>query len=65
MIPVASSEAEPIYFFVEKPGHPQIVVVTEDGTVLRGRKGARTDNGITKVLGWESHFSSCPGRSHK
>lgn len=61
-IPVAANEAEPFYFFLDKPGHPQIVLVTEEGEILRGRRGSQHDNGVTRVLGWESHFSSCAGK---
>lgn len=60
-VPVAAGDPEPFYFFLDKPGHPQVVIVTEGGEVLRGRKGSQHDNGVTKVVGWESHFSSCPG----
>lgn len=60
-IPVPAGDPEPMYLFPDQGGHPQVVVVLENGEVLRGRKGAPTDDGVLRVLGWESHFSSCPG----
>ncbi len=60
-VPVAAGDAEPFYFFPDQPGHPQVVVVTEGGEVIRGRQGSRHDSGVTRVMGWESHLSSCPG----
>jgi hypothetical protein len=60
-IPVPAGDPEPMYLFPGQPGHPQVVVVLENGEVIRGRKGHPSENGVLRVNGWESHFSSCPG----
>ncbi len=60
-IPVPAGDPEAFYLFVDQLGHPQVVVVLENGEVLRGRKAAAAENGVLRVMGWESHWSSCPG----
>ena len=40
---------------------PQVVLVTLEGDVLRGRVAPRSESGTTPVEGYESHFARCPG----
>lgn len=64
-MPVEGEEDEAHYLDLrEKVLGPQVVLITEDGLILKGRE-VRPDGGgqttvVTLVMGRESHFSSCP-----
>ena len=59
-MPVEGRTAETYYVHHDAPGHPQIVLVLDEGTILRGRLGTREDSGVLRVEGRESHFPRCP-----
>lgn len=59
-MPVEAATTETYYLHLNAPGSPQMVLVTEDGDVLRGRLGKQEESGVTKVVGSESHFARCP-----
>lgn len=58
-MPVESKTPETYYLHQGAPGGPQMVIVTLDGTVIRGRLGKQTESGVVKVEGYESHFARC------
>jgi hypothetical protein len=60
LMPVEGPDAETYYLHHDQPGYPQIVLVTDDGDVIRGRLGKSTDSGVLRVEGRESHFARCP-----
>ncbi len=60
LMPVEAATTETYYLHLGAPGSPQVVLVTEDGDVLRGRLGTQHESGMAKVLGSESHFARCP-----
>jgi hypothetical protein len=60
LMPVEAMTSETYYVHLAAPGHPQIVLVTDAGDVLRGRLGAPSESGVARVEGRESHFTRCP-----
>ena len=60
LMPVEAATTETYYLHLGQSGHPQMVLVTENGEVLRGRLGKESESGVTKVIGRESHFARCP-----
>ncbi len=61
LMPVEAATTETYYLHLDAPGAPQMVLVTEDGDLVRGRLGRQHESGVTKVVGSESHFARCPG----
>ena len=59
-MPVEGLDAEVYRLHLNDAGDPQLVIVTVDGAVIRGRKGAQHESGVLKVEGYESHFARCP-----
>ena len=60
-MPVEADEPEEYHVHLGDPHPPQIVLVTDAGDVLRGRRAERSESGTTRILGRESHFATCPG----
>ena len=58
-MPVEGTTSETYYIHHEAKGVPQIMVVTEDGEVIRGRLGKEHESGVLRVVGCESHFPRC------
>lgn len=64
-MPVEGLDVETYYLrpdhgFVDS-AHPRLVIVTDDGTLVRGRQAGSHENGVLRVEGRESHFARCPG----
>jgi len=60
--PVEARESEVFYFHRDQPGMPRVKIVTANGSFFSGRLGTRHENGVTRLEGWLSHFTSCEGR---
>jgi hypothetical protein len=60
-MPVEGTAPEVRWVHVNAPGHPQVVLITDAGIVVRGREGAKDHEGVTPVVGRESHFATCSG----
>ena len=61
IMPVEGLAATARYLFPDVSGHPQVVLILDGGTVVRGRAGVASEFGVTRVEGRESHFARCPG----
>lgn len=62
---VESTTPSTYYLHQGAPGGPQMVIVTLDGTVIRGRLGKPKESGVVKVEGYESHFVRCPSATFR
>lgn len=54
---------EPEVYFIDRQdttSAPQLVIVTEDGDLIRGRQVDRMAERALRVEGRESHFPRCP-----
>lgn len=60
LMPVEGLDVETYYLHLGQPGAPQMVLVSENGDIIRGRMGDVNESGVLKVLGRESHFARCP-----
>ncbi len=43
----------------DRAGAPQVIVVTHEGALLRGRSAKAHEMGTVRAEGWVSHFSTC------
>ena len=59
-MPVEAATTETYYLHRDAPGVPQMILITEDGDIVRGRLGKAHEDGVTKIIGSESHFARCP-----
>ena len=53
----------PEVYYVEtgdRAGSPQVLIVTPEGAMLRGRNARAHESGTTRAEGWVSHYGRCP-----